>query len=804
MKVVALISGGKDSIYAMMKCQQHGHEIVALANLYPPARFDEEMDCTQPRTHASLARPAGILSAHGCPGASRAAAFMYQTVGHAHIGATAEAMGLPLFRREIAGGSIEQGLHYKKTEGDEVEDLLHLLSTVVAQMPEVGAVCAGAILSNYQRARVESVCARLGLASLAYLWQREQAPLLEEMVGAGVSAVLVKVASLGLNASHLGRTISELRPTFHKLNARFGFHVCGEGGEYETFTLDCPLFRRRIEPVASRVVEHGGGVALLSFEAVELRDKPPADANAPMDVDADSPSAQEEEEEAEAADDDDEALAAMLAASDPLGAREATWTLTLDAAGGGDPPAAPTAIAPIVTPLGGGLWMIGAHGSGSGEGTAQLEATLGAMRDALERVGLGLGEVLLVRLYVADMSAYAELNRAYSSFFDGFAPAARVAVQLPLDALAGGGGGSGGSGGGRAVSVEWLAWQGSKQLLHVQSLSEWAPRMIGPYCQLTCGLGLASVAGSIGLRPASMTLVEGGAAAQAAVALRNCVAVLGGLSIAPTGALSLVLYVTRAADGDIVRAVATRWLRRVTDRREAPAGVLPPLLVLQVGALPMGALVEAQLEATTDGAPPRLRWSLEAQLDAGRSPSKPIEAQLEAQLDAAGAPAELLVDVAVGTAVAPPPAGNRRDGDDRGEAVLSAATASEAGAPLVASGSANCVVAAAEGATISAEAIGKAMVGCIERLESRLSACSPPCTLGPTLYLRALYGHGLGVDAAHLDAAIGAAIRHGIAPRTCTVHGLPVARVLAAEGRARVVLQLHFTAAQDWSEVSLD
>jgi diphthine-ammonia ligase len=36
MKVVALISGGKDSFHNMLKCVQNGHEIVALANLYPP------------------------------------------------------------------------------------------------------------------------------------------------------------------------------------------------------------------------------------------------------------------------------------------------------------------------------------------------------------------------------------------------------------------------------------------------------------------------------------------------------------------------------------------------------------------------------------------------------------------------------------------------------------------------------------------------------------------------------------------------------------------------------------------------
>lgn len=56
------------------------------------------------------------------------------------------------------------------------------------------AVGSGAILSNYQRTRVENVCGRLGLTSLAYLWRRPQSPLLAEMVEAGLDAVLVKVS----------------------------------------------------------------------------------------------------------------------------------------------------------------------------------------------------------------------------------------------------------------------------------------------------------------------------------------------------------------------------------------------------------------------------------------------------------------------------------------------------------------------------------------------------------------------------------------------------------------------------------
>jgi diphthine-ammonia ligase len=38
MKLVGLISGGKDSCFAMMECVRAGHEIVCLANLYPPPK----------------------------------------------------------------------------------------------------------------------------------------------------------------------------------------------------------------------------------------------------------------------------------------------------------------------------------------------------------------------------------------------------------------------------------------------------------------------------------------------------------------------------------------------------------------------------------------------------------------------------------------------------------------------------------------------------------------------------------------------------------------------------------------------
>lgn len=44
MKVVALVSGGKDSCFSMYRAIQEGHEIVALANLLPRESDPDELD----------------------------------------------------------------------------------------------------------------------------------------------------------------------------------------------------------------------------------------------------------------------------------------------------------------------------------------------------------------------------------------------------------------------------------------------------------------------------------------------------------------------------------------------------------------------------------------------------------------------------------------------------------------------------------------------------------------------------------------------------------------------------------------
>ncbi|CAI2303960.1 unnamed protein product [Caenorhabditis sp. 36 PRJEB53466] len=249
MEVVGLISGGKDSCYNLMCAVREGHKLVALANLYPPkdAKTDE-LD-----------------------------SYMYQSVGADGVELYGEAMGLPLYRREISGEPKNQKAEYEMTEGDEVEDLYELLREVKKKHPSVRGVSAGAILSSYQKVRVEDVCSRLGLTPLCFLWEREQNGLLAEMVSDGLDAILIKVAAIGLGEQHLGKTLAEMAPIMRTLQEKYGVHPCGEGGEFESFVRDCPLFKKRIVVDETETVTHQDDpiapVFYLRLKKMHLEDK---------------------------------------------------------------------------------------------------------------------------------------------------------------------------------------------------------------------------------------------------------------------------------------------------------------------------------------------------------------------------------------------------------------------------------------------------------------------------------------------------------------------------------------------------
>ena len=165
MRFIALVSGGKDSIYSIMRCMQLGHECCCLANLHPPP------------------------SAQG----DECDSFTFQTVGCGAVELVAQSMKLPLVRAALNGGCVLSSCEYEATEGDEVEDLVRLIQLCLQKFPDAAALSCGAVLSDYQRLRVENVCRRLKLTSLAPLWRVPQQQLVDRMLADGIDAVLVKV-----------------------------------------------------------------------------------------------------------------------------------------------------------------------------------------------------------------------------------------------------------------------------------------------------------------------------------------------------------------------------------------------------------------------------------------------------------------------------------------------------------------------------------------------------------------------------------------------------------------------------------
>ena len=564
MKFVALLSGGKDSVHSTLLSVRHGHELVCCAHLAPSPSADLEAE-----------------------------SYMYQTAGSDAVRVQVEeCMGLPFHVAEIRGGSVDTSLVYDGSEKsargdvgehDEVEDLHGLLSDVLRHHPEVRAVSSGAILSTYQRTRIEDVCARLGLASLSYMWRMaDQRRVLDSILDDGkIDAVLVRVACPpGLTPRrHLGRSLRELRDTgeLDGLRRKWGMHPAGEGGEYETLVLDCPeLFKNgRLVLEETEVVHDASDDGVGVLRIVKCRCERRGGGSSSESRSADGPTVLRDEvadavRSAKSRDSGQTTAPPMATAANSSDIRRsAVLSTNLPAVRKmkGGLSHVSSLLSPVASPL-------------RDESEAAVEEFL-QIRDMLSAVLASLHpgdcpptsslDVAYVHLYLSEMSHFGPINCHYREFFGTHLPPSRACVGVGRGALPGG----------RRVMMDCLVQRGSgsymrrvgrdeggennngenddngatsfvaarlldkthalRRCLHVQSISSWAPVCIGPYSQanVLCS-SLVFVAGMIGLVPETMALIEPGEdeeggddvaawEAQLALSWRNAACVLDGL-----------------------------------------------------------------------------------------------------------------------------------------------------------------------------------------------------------------------------------------------------------------------------------
>ena len=120
MRVAALITGGKDSTLALHRALRQGHEIECLVAMIP----------------------------------RRKDSWMFHSINIHLTDLCAEAVGIPLVKGQTTG-----------IKEMELMDLKRLLSTL-----DIEGVVSGAILSQYQKTRIDRICRELKLRSIAPLW----------------------------------------------------------------------------------------------------------------------------------------------------------------------------------------------------------------------------------------------------------------------------------------------------------------------------------------------------------------------------------------------------------------------------------------------------------------------------------------------------------------------------------------------------------------------------------------------------------------------------------------------------------
>ena len=203
MKLACLFSGGKDSTYAIHLAKKQGHDVVCLLSIF--TKSEESHLLHHPNLKWTKLQ--------------------------------SESMKIP--QLTIISNS------------DETEDELIIMEKLLQNAKEqfqIDGLVHGGIKSKFQKEKFESLCLKLNLVSIAPLWGTDPNDYMNELLDSNFYFMMITVSSDGLDEQWLGKLISKSDiAILNNLSNKFGFNLNFEGGESETFVIDCPLFSTPIK-----------------------------------------------------------------------------------------------------------------------------------------------------------------------------------------------------------------------------------------------------------------------------------------------------------------------------------------------------------------------------------------------------------------------------------------------------------------------------------------------------------------------------------------------------------------------------
>jgi ABC transporter with metal-binding/Fe-S-binding domain ATP-binding protein len=162
----------------------------------------------------------------------------------------------------------------QKTAGEKEEELLDLekaIKTAIRKY-DIKGVVTGAIESVYQASRVQELTNSLGIECFNPLWQKDQFELLNELVENGENKfeiIIVGVFGEGLDGI-LGRTLDKnMIEELRKIHKKLKINPAGEGGEYESFILNAPYFKKKLKIKKTSIKKEPPGGKILIIEDIK-------------------------------------------------------------------------------------------------------------------------------------------------------------------------------------------------------------------------------------------------------------------------------------------------------------------------------------------------------------------------------------------------------------------------------------------------------------------------------------------------------------------------------------------------------
>ena len=207
MKLASLFTGGKDSTYALYLAKKQGHEIACLITLKSKNDYS----------------------------------YMFHTPAIELTKLQAKAMNLPIV--------------FTETKGEKEKELIDLENAIVKAQKQFqfDGLITGALFSEYQSSRIETIAHKLNLKVISPLWQKSQEEEMQELIDLDFKFILTGIAGEGMSEKWLGKLIKkEDLDQLKELNKKMGFHIAFEGGEAESLVLDCPLFKKKIKIIKSQ------------------------------------------------------------------------------------------------------------------------------------------------------------------------------------------------------------------------------------------------------------------------------------------------------------------------------------------------------------------------------------------------------------------------------------------------------------------------------------------------------------------------------------------------------------------------